>query len=70
MCVNACLCAFIDFFFQKTFPQKLLTGLLPNFIVVVRKRLRCFFFVTEESGLWSVTGAQVPLVYVKALAGY
>ena len=28
------LCAFVNFFFKKTSPQKLLTELLPNFIVV------------------------------------
>ena len=33
-CVHACVCAFVNFFFKKTSPQKLLTGLLPNFIVV------------------------------------
>ena len=33
-CVCACMCAFVNFFFKKTSPQKLLTGLLPNFIVV------------------------------------
>ena len=33
-CVRACVCAFVNFFFKKTSPQKLLTGLLPNFIVV------------------------------------
>ena len=32
-CVCACVCAFVNFFFKKT-SQKLLTGLLPNFIVV------------------------------------
>ena len=34
--VRACVCAFVNFFFfkKKTFPQKLLTGLLPNFVVV------------------------------------
>ena len=32
--VHACVCAFVNFFFKKTSPQKLLTGLLPNFIVV------------------------------------
>ena len=32
-CVSACLCAFVNLFFKKT-SQKLLTGLLPNFIVV------------------------------------
>ena len=31
--VRACVCAFVNFFFKKT-SQKLLTGLLPNFIVV------------------------------------
>ena len=31
--VGACMCAFVNFFFKKT-SQKLLTGLLPNFIVV------------------------------------
>ena len=31
--VHACVCAFVNFFFKKT-SQKLLTGLLPNFIVV------------------------------------
>ena len=30
----ACMRAFVNFFFKKTSPQKLLTGLLPNFIVV------------------------------------
>ena len=34
-CVRACMCAFVNFFFKKeTSPQKLLTGLLPNFLVV------------------------------------
>ena len=32
-CVRACVCAFVNFFFKKT-SQKLLTGLLPKFIVV------------------------------------
>ena len=41
MCVHACVCAFVNFFFKKTSPQKLLTGLLPNFIVVfLRSRLK------------------------------
>ena len=31
--VCACVCAFVNFFFKKT-SQKLLTELLPNFIVV------------------------------------
>ena len=31
--VRAYVCAFVNFFFEKT-SQKLLTGLLPNFIVV------------------------------------
>ena len=33
--VRACVCAFVNFFFKKTSPQKLFTGLLPNFIVCV-----------------------------------
>ena len=33
-CVRACVCAFVNVFFKKTSPQKQLTGLLPNFIVV------------------------------------
>ena len=33
-CVRACVCAFVNFFFEKTSPQKLLTGLLPNFMEV------------------------------------
>ena len=33
-CLHACVFAFVNFFFKKTSPQKLLTGLLPNFIVV------------------------------------
>ena len=33
-CVRACVYAFVNFFFKKTSPQKLLTGFLPNFIVV------------------------------------
>ena len=38
--VRACVCAFVNFFFKKT-SQKLLTGLLPNFIVVfLRLRLK------------------------------
>ena len=45
----ACMCAFVNFFFKKT-SRKLLTGLLPNFIV------------TEKSGLLSDTGAQARLV--------
>ena len=32
--VRACVCAFVNFFSKKASPQKLLTGLLPNFIVV------------------------------------
>ena len=41
MCLHACVCAFVNFFFKKTSSQKLLTGLLPNFIVVfLRKRLK------------------------------
>ena len=40
-CMHACMCAFVNFFFKKTSPQKLLTGLLPNFIVVfLRWRLK------------------------------
>ena len=34
-CMCACFCTFVNFFFKTTSPQKLLTGLLPNFIVVV-----------------------------------
>ena len=34
-CVGACVCAFVNFFLKKT-PQKLLTGHLPNFIVLDR----------------------------------
>ena len=33
-CVHACVCAFVNFFFKKKTSQKLLTGLLLNFIVV------------------------------------
>ena len=32
-CLRACVSAFVNFFLKKT-SQKLLTGLLPNFIVV------------------------------------
>ena len=32
-CMHACVCAFVNSIFKKT-SQKLLTGLLPNFIVV------------------------------------
>ena len=32
--VSACMCAFVNFFFKKTSPQKLLTEPLPNFILV------------------------------------
>ena len=32
-CVCACMCVFVNFFFKKT-SQKLLTGHLPNFVVV------------------------------------
>ena len=32
MCVRACMCAFVNFFKKNS--QKLLTGLLPNFIEV------------------------------------
>ena len=32
-CVRAWVCAFVNFFFKKTSPTKLLTELLPNFIV-------------------------------------
>ena len=37
-CVHVCVCAFVNFFLKKkkkTSPQKLLTGLLPNFTVVM-----------------------------------
>ena len=34
MCVHACVCAFVNLLFKKTSPQKLLTGLLPDFMVV------------------------------------
>ena len=35
VCVRACVTAFVNFFFKKKpSPQKLLTGFLPNFIVV------------------------------------
>ena len=34
MCVHACVCAFVNFFFKKTSLQKLLTGLLPDFILI------------------------------------
>ena len=38
--MRACVCAFVNLFFKKT-SQKLLTGLLPNFIVVfLRWRLK------------------------------
>ena len=44
MCVHACVHAcvhLLTFSLKKTSPQKLLTGLLPNFIVVfLRKRLQ------------------------------
>ena len=33
-CVHECVCAFVNFLFKGTSPQKLFTGLLPNFIVV------------------------------------
>ena len=33
-CVRARVCAYVNFFFKKASPQKLLTGLLPNFIIV------------------------------------
>ena len=40
-CLHACLCAFVNFFFKKISPQKLFTGLFPNFIVVfLRQRLK------------------------------
>ena len=39
--VRACVCAFVNFFFKKTSLQRLLTGHLPNFIVVfLRYRLK------------------------------
>ena len=37
-CMCACMCAFVNFFFKKTSPQKLFTGLLPNFIVAFLDR--------------------------------
>ena len=40
-CVHVCVCVFVNFFFKKTSLQKLLTGLLPHFIVVLlRLRLK------------------------------
>ena len=62
-CVRVCVCVFVNFFFEKTSPQKLLTGLLPNFIVVfLRYRLKSSLHRNrKKSGLWSDTGAQTPL---------
>ena len=71
MCVHACVhvCAFVNFFLKKkkkkTSPQKLLTGLLPNFIVVfLRKRLKISLhrYRNIRPVEWSDTGAQTPLV--------
>ena len=56
--VLACVCAFVTFVFKKTSPQKLLTGLLPNFIVVFLRGQNLLFIVTEKSGLWSDTAIQ------------
>ena len=42
-CVCACVCAFVNFFFKKTPRQKLLTGLLPDFIVAfLRSEVKIF----------------------------
>ena len=60
--VRACVCAFVNFFFKKTSSQKLLTGLLPNFLLVFLRGQNLLFIVTEKSGLRSDTGAQAPLV--------
>ena len=47
---------------KKTSPQKLLTGLLPNFIVVfLRLWLKSSLHRYRKIGLWSDTGAQAPL---------
>ena len=56
----ACVC---KLFLLKTFPQKLLTGFLPNFTGMFLNRGQTLFFtVTEKSGLCIYTGAQAPLV--------
>ena len=47
-CVCACMCAFVNFFFKKT-SQKLLTGLLPNLIVVfLRQKLKSSLYRYRE----------------------
>ena len=59
-CVHACMCAFVNFIFKKTSPQKLLTGLLPNLIeVFLSSSLQ-----KNQAYLWSDTGAQAPLVVI------
>ena len=62
--VRACVCAFVNFFFKKTSSQKLLTGLLPNFIVVfLRKRLKSSLHRYRKIRPdWSDRGAEAPLV--------
>ena len=60
----ACIHAFVNFFFKKTSPQKLLTGFLPNFTgMFLRYRLKTSLHHYRKISLWSDTGAQVPLVF-------
>ena len=54
-------CVHLLIFSLKKTSRKLLTGLLPNFILVFL-RSKNLFIVTEKSDLWSNTGAQAPLV--------
>ena len=65
MCMHACVYAYVHlltFSLNKTSPQKLLTGLLPNFIVVFLEVKIFSSSLQKKTGLWSNKGAQVPLV--------
>ena len=57
----ACVC---ELFLYKTSPQKLLTGFLTKFHRTVPVKVVKNFssLLQKKSGLWSNTGAQVPLV--------
>ena len=61
--VRACVCAFVKLFLLKKTDQKLLTGLLPNFLVVfLRQKLKSSLhdLAFKKNVLFPVTRPCVP----------
>ena len=63
--VCACVCAFVHFFFKKT-SQKPLTGLLPNFIVVLEVKI--FSSSLRKNQVCGAIQALKSLVFLAPLA--